>query len=124
MKRTDGADARTHNARRDVSRTARTRARVKDLDQIQEDMKPENKEKYAVQPLDEDKPGLGQHVSSGLRDGYSSGADESTVSTVQSERAGAGLGGGNGKLMVDIAKLLLLSRPTSKAKFTSESPFV
>jgi len=63
VEETNIAHGRTHNARRDVSRTARTRARVKDLDQIQEDMKPENKEKYAVQPLDEDKPGLGQHVS-------------------------------------------------------------
>ena len=63
VKEMNSAHGRTHNARRDVSRTARTRARVKDLDQIQEDMKPENKEKYAVQPLDEDKPGLGQHVS-------------------------------------------------------------
>ncbi|KAK1927901.1 bud site selection-related protein [Papiliotrema laurentii] len=53
--------SRTHNARRDVSRAARTRARVKDLDQIQDDMKPENKNKYEVQPIDEDKPGLGQH---------------------------------------------------------------
>ena len=26
-------------------------------------MKPENKPKYDAQPLDEDKPGLGQHVS-------------------------------------------------------------
>ena len=57
---------RTHNARRDVHRAARTRARVKDLDQIQEDLRPANKEKYEVQPLDEDKPGLGQHVSHDL----------------------------------------------------------
>ena len=46
-----------------MSRTARTRARVKDLDQIQDDMKPENRGNYEVQPIDEDKPGLGQHVS-------------------------------------------------------------
>ena len=58
-----GLTRRTHHARRDVSRTARTRARVKDLDQIQDDMKPENRPNYEVQPIDEDKPGLGQHVS-------------------------------------------------------------
>ena len=52
----------THNARRDVHRAARTRARVKDLDQIQTDLRPENKGKLELQPIDEDKPGLGQHV--------------------------------------------------------------
>jgi hypothetical protein len=46
-----------------VSRAARTRARVKDLDQIQDDMKPKNRLNYEAQPIDEDKPGLGQHVS-------------------------------------------------------------
>ncbi|CAD6588107.1 MAG: Bud site selection protein 20 [Tremellales sp. Tagirdzhanova-0007] len=53
--------SRTHNARRDVHRAARTRARVKDLDQIQTDLRPENKGKLELQPIDEDKPGLGQH---------------------------------------------------------------
>ena len=52
----------THNARRDVHRAARTRARVKDLDQIQTDLRPENRGKLLLQPIDEDKPGLGQHV--------------------------------------------------------------
>ena len=56
-------DDRAHHARRDVHRAARTRVRTKDLDQIQDDMKPENKGAYEVQPIDEDKPGLGQHVS-------------------------------------------------------------
>lgn len=46
-----------------MSRAARTRARVKDLDQIQDDMKPKNRLNYEAQPIDEDKPGLGQHVS-------------------------------------------------------------
>ncbi|EIW72703.1 hypothetical protein TREMEDRAFT_19744, partial [Tremella mesenterica DSM 1558] len=52
---------RTHHARRDVHRASRTRARVKDLDQIQDDLRPENRTKLETQPLDEDKPGLGQH---------------------------------------------------------------
>jgi len=59
--------SRTHHARRDVQRAARTRVRTKDLDQIQHDLE-HNKKKLEVQEIDEDKPGLGQHVS------YSSGA--------------------------------------------------
>lgn len=55
---------RVHNARRDVRRATRTRARARDIDQIQyEDLRPENKGKLEVQELDEEKPGLGQHVS-------------------------------------------------------------
>jgi hypothetical protein len=54
---------RTHHARRDVHRAARTRVRVKDLDQIQDDMTPLSRAKLEKQPIDEDKPGLGQHVS-------------------------------------------------------------
>ncbi|ORX34135.1 putative bud site selection-related protein [Kockovaella imperatae] len=53
--------SRTHRAQRDVHRAARTRARVKDLDQIQDDLKPQNRRKLEVQPIDETKPGLGQH---------------------------------------------------------------
>jgi bud site selection protein 20 len=54
--------SRTHHARRDVARAARTRVHTKDLDQIQHDME-HNRKKLEVQPIDEDKPGLGQHVS-------------------------------------------------------------
>jgi bud site selection protein 20 len=46
-----------------VHRAARTRVRVKDLDQIQDDMTPLSRAKLEKQPIDEDKPGLGQHVS-------------------------------------------------------------
>nr|ODO02657.1 bud site selection protein 20 [Cryptococcus depauperatus CBS 7855] len=53
--------SRTHHARRDVHRAARTRARVKDLDQIELDLLPHHKAKLEKQPIDEDKPGLGQH---------------------------------------------------------------
>lgn len=54
--------SRTHHARRDIQRAARTRVRTKDLDQIQHDME-HNRKKLELQPIDEDKPGLGQHVS-------------------------------------------------------------
>ena len=54
---------RTHHARRDVHRAARTRVRTKDLDQIQDDMERTNRVRLERQPIDEDKPGLGQHVS-------------------------------------------------------------
>lgn len=54
--------SRTHHARRDVSRAARTRVRTKDLDQIQHDLD-HSRKKLEKQPIDEDKPGLGQHVS-------------------------------------------------------------
>lgn len=37
--------------------------RVKDLDQIQQDLDPKNRPKLESQPIDETKPGLGQHVS-------------------------------------------------------------
>lgn len=39
----------------------RTRNKTKDLDQIIEDLKPENLIKLQDQPLDEDLPGLGQY---------------------------------------------------------------
>jgi hypothetical protein len=54
---------RTHHMRRDQYRAHRTRARTKDLDQIQLDMDPKNRSKMEVQPIDESLPGLGQHVS-------------------------------------------------------------
>lgn len=59
---------RTHHARRDVQRGARTRARTKDLDQIQHDID-HSRKKLERQPIDEDKPGLGQHVSGIGREG-------------------------------------------------------
>lgn len=48
-----------------MHRAARTRARVKDLDQIETDLRPQNRNRLEKQPIDEDKPGLGQHVSFG-----------------------------------------------------------
>ena len=72
--------SRTHKAQRDTHRASRTRARTKDLDQIQQiDMDPkvcrlrfpcetrltvvliQNRVKLEAQPLDLEKPGLAQH---------------------------------------------------------------
>ncbi|KAH7878814.1 hypothetical protein F5879DRAFT_351976 [Lentinula edodes] len=54
--------SRVHNARRDVHRATRTRARAKDLDQIQLiDLDPKNRAALEAQPLDFEKPGLAQH---------------------------------------------------------------
>ncbi|KAI0028883.1 hypothetical protein K488DRAFT_80448 [Vararia minispora EC-137] len=54
--------SRTHHAQRDVHRACRTRARTKDLDQIQLiDLDPKNRAKLEAQPLDYEKPGLAQH---------------------------------------------------------------
>ncbi|KAI0080232.1 hypothetical protein K474DRAFT_1638309 [Panus rudis PR-1116 ss-1] len=54
--------SRTHHAQRDVHRAARTRARTRDLDQIQLiDLDPKNRAALEAQPLDYDLPGLGQH---------------------------------------------------------------
>ncbi|TDL23831.1 hypothetical protein BD410DRAFT_746698 [Rickenella mellea] len=54
--------SRVHNARRDVHRASRTRARTKDLDQIQLiDLDPKNRAALEAQPLDFEKPGLAQH---------------------------------------------------------------
>ncbi|KAL0953341.1 hypothetical protein HGRIS_004585 [Hohenbuehelia grisea] len=54
--------SRVHNARRDVHRASRTRARTRDLDQIQLiDLDPKNRAKLEAQPLDFEKPGLAQH---------------------------------------------------------------
>ncbi|KAI0731063.1 hypothetical protein C8Q76DRAFT_717398 [Earliella scabrosa] len=54
--------SRTHHAQRDVHRAARTRARTKDLDQIQLiDLDPKNRAALEAQPLDYEKPGLAQH---------------------------------------------------------------
>ncbi|KAH9933484.1 uncharacterized protein B0H18DRAFT_983961 [Fomitopsis serialis] len=54
--------SRTHHAQRDVHRAARTRARTRDIDQIQLiDLDPKNRAKLEAQPLDLEKPGLAQH---------------------------------------------------------------
>ncbi|TIA88739.1 hypothetical protein E3P99_02429 [Wallemia hederae] len=54
--------SRTGAAKRDIHRASRTRARTKDLDQVQlQDLLPENKAQLENQPLDETLPGLGQH---------------------------------------------------------------
>jgi len=52
---------RNHHSIRDISRAARTRARTKDLDQIHEDLKPENVEKIKNALPDPDLPGMGQN---------------------------------------------------------------
>ncbi|KAI8378047.1 uncharacterized protein BYT42DRAFT_572534 [Radiomyces spectabilis] len=53
--------SRTHHSIRDTYRKYRTRNYARDLDQIHEDVKPENAGKLKNQPVDPDKPGLGQH---------------------------------------------------------------
>ncbi|EKM82187.1 hypothetical protein AGABI1DRAFT_55377 [Agaricus bisporus var. burnettii JB137-S8] len=54
--------SRTHHAQRDVRRASRTRARTRDLDQIQLiDLDPKNRAELEAQPLDYEKPGLAQH---------------------------------------------------------------
>ncbi|KAI0793799.1 hypothetical protein C8Q74DRAFT_1314764 [Fomes fomentarius] len=54
--------SRTHHAQRDVHRAARTRARTRDLDQVQLiDLDPKNRAALEAQPLDYEKPGLAQH---------------------------------------------------------------
>ncbi|EMD39010.1 hypothetical protein CERSUDRAFT_151832 [Gelatoporia subvermispora B] len=54
--------SRTHRAQRDVHRASRTRARTRDLDQIQLiDLDPKNRAKLEAQALDLEKPGLAQH---------------------------------------------------------------
>jgi hypothetical protein len=70
--------------RRDQYRAARTRARTKDLDQIQLDMDPKNRTKMEVQPIDESKPGLGQHVSLLITVKTRMGLMNSTVLNAQS----------------------------------------
>ncbi|KAI9301575.1 hypothetical protein BJ944DRAFT_271284 [Cunninghamella echinulata] len=55
------AKARKHSNIRDTYRKYRTRNYTRDLDQIHDDIKPENAEKLKNQAIDTDKPGLGQH---------------------------------------------------------------
>ncbi|GAA5808012.1 hypothetical protein MFLAVUS_001394 [Mucor flavus] len=52
---------RNHHGIRDNYRKQRTRAYTRDLDQIQDDLKPENIDKKKHQEIDTDLPGLGQH---------------------------------------------------------------
>jgi bud site selection protein 20 len=53
--------SRTHKNNKAIRKAHRTRRRTKDLDQIHEDLKPENYEKLKHQEIDADLPGLGQH---------------------------------------------------------------
>lgn len=52
---------RTHHGIRDNYRKQRTRAYTRDLDQIHNDLKPENIDKMKHQEIDTDLPGFGQH---------------------------------------------------------------
>ncbi|KAJ2221331.1 hypothetical protein H4R99_008156 [Coemansia sp. RSA 1722] len=52
---------RMHCNNKELHRKYKTKRRTKDLDQIQHDLKPENKGRLLNQPEDEDLPGLGQH---------------------------------------------------------------
>ncbi|KAL1935736.1 hypothetical protein VTP01DRAFT_4876 [Rhizomucor pusillus] len=53
--------SRIHSKNRHIYKEARTRNYKRDLDQVHEDIKPENAEKLKNQPLDPDLPGLGQN---------------------------------------------------------------
>ncbi|KAI8901291.1 hypothetical protein BC833DRAFT_548248 [Globomyces pollinis-pini] len=52
---------RSHHGIRDIKRGLKTKARTRDLDNIFEDMKPENKIKLQNQAVDPELPGFGQH---------------------------------------------------------------
>ncbi|KAI8324824.1 hypothetical protein GQ54DRAFT_295978 [Martensiomyces pterosporus] len=52
---------RMHCNNKELHNRYKTKRRTKDLDQIQEDLKPENKARLLSMPEDEDLPGLGQH---------------------------------------------------------------
>uniref|UniRef100_A0A7S4I0P6 C2H2-type domain-containing protein n=1 Tax=Vannella robusta TaxID=1487602 RepID=A0A7S4I0P6_9EUKA len=54
------ARSRKHTSK-DKRKDIKTKHRVKDLDQIIVDLKPENAEKLEKQEVDPDLPGLGQH---------------------------------------------------------------
>ncbi|KAG0166502.1 Bud site selection protein 20 [Apophysomyces sp. BC1034] len=53
--------SRTHHGIRDHYRKYRTRNYTRDLDQIHDDIKPENVDKFKNQAIDTDKPGLAQN---------------------------------------------------------------
>ncbi|KAJ2348215.1 hypothetical protein IWW50_005166, partial [Coemansia erecta] len=52
---------RMHCNNKELHNRYKTKRRTKDMDQIQDDLKPENKSRLLSMPLDEDLPGLGQH---------------------------------------------------------------
>ncbi|KAJ2083474.1 hypothetical protein H4R24_000747 [Coemansia sp. RSA 988] len=52
---------RMHCNNKELHNKYKTKRRTKDLDQVQHDLKPGNKERMLSIPLDEDLPGLGQH---------------------------------------------------------------
>eukprot|EP00047_Mylnosiga_fluctuans_P011268 m.20339 g.20339 ORF g.20339 m.20339 type:complete len:142 (+) comp3523_c0_seq1:1752-2177(+) len=51
---------RIHKNIKDIKKKYRTRRKTKDLDQIHEDLKPENVEAVVKAPIDGDLPGFGQ----------------------------------------------------------------
>ncbi|KAI8070440.1 hypothetical protein BC940DRAFT_296082 [Gongronella butleri] len=55
------ARKRMHNNKREIYRKSRTRNYKRDLDQIHDDVKPENASKLQKQEIDTDLPGLAQH---------------------------------------------------------------
>ncbi|KAL5010003.1 hypothetical protein ScPMuIL_012308 [Solemya velum] len=55
------ARKKQHKGDKPMKEKYRTKRKTKDLDQIHEDLKPENAEKLLKQEIDHDKPGLGQH---------------------------------------------------------------
>ncbi|KAJ1728470.1 hypothetical protein LPJ61_004016 [Coemansia biformis] len=52
---------RMHCNNKELHHRYKTKRRTKDLDQIQEDLQPGNRERLLALPVDEDLPGLGQH---------------------------------------------------------------
>ncbi|KAJ2455988.1 hypothetical protein EV183_000331 [Coemansia sp. RSA 2336] len=52
---------RMHCNNKELHNRYKLKRRTKDLDQIQEDLRPENKSRLLSLPVDEDLPGLGQH---------------------------------------------------------------
>ncbi|KAJ3370944.1 hypothetical protein AMAG_01966 [Allomyces macrogynus ATCC 38327] len=52
---------RNHHGIRDIKRKVSTKNRTKDIDQICDDLKPENIDKWKNQAFDLDLPGQGQH---------------------------------------------------------------
>ncbi|ORX57428.1 hypothetical protein DM01DRAFT_1334051 [Hesseltinella vesiculosa] len=55
------ARKRNHNNKREIYRKSRTRNYRRDLDQIHDDVKPENAAKLNAQDIDTDLPGMAQH---------------------------------------------------------------
>jgi len=50
-----------HKNIKDIKKKYRTKRRTKDLDQIHEDLRPENADRLRNQDIDHDLPGSGQH---------------------------------------------------------------